>query len=106
MYYNKLKLPGFDTARPLHKEPRWMIVWDDRGWTSPARRVIVAFNGKFIEKSGVSWDHASELPVEYLTDEWEYWRRVDAPTKEHAKLLYDYATFIQSLKPKSCMGDE
>ena len=36
MYYNKLKLPGFDTARPLHKEPRWMIVWDDRGWTSPA----------------------------------------------------------------------
>ena len=106
MYYNKLKLPGFDTTRPLHKEPRWMIVWDDAGCTTPVRRVIVQFNGKFRDNSGSYWDHASELPEEYQRAVWDYWRRVDAPTKEMAKLLYDYATFIQSLKPKPCMEDE
>lgn len=75
--YNGHDLPGFNTARPPTPEsPRWMIVWDARGWTAPVRRVVNGFNGKFTDTDGNSWDYGSELPSEYMGDEWKEWREV------------------------------
>ena len=91
MKYNGFNLPGFDTTRPPHKHPRWMIVWDDNGWTVPVRRIIVEFNGKFVEKSGPSWDHGSELPDEFMGPLFRAWRELHWPTK----LQYEYEQFIQ-----------
>jgi len=59
--YNGQKLPGFNTTLDF-SIPRWMIVWDENGWTCPCRRVIVNFNGKFVDADGNSWDYGSELP--------------------------------------------
>jgi hypothetical protein len=59
--YNGKRLLGFNTTLPF-EEPRWMIVWDETGWTCPCRRVIVCFDGKFVDIDGNSWDYGSELP--------------------------------------------
>ena len=59
--YNGKRLPGFDTTLSFDR-PRWMIVWDETGWTCPCRRVIVCFDGKFVDIDGNSWDYGSELP--------------------------------------------
>lgn len=74
--YNGYALPGFDSSRPPHKEFRWMIVWDEKGWTVPVRRVIVSFNGKFVDSNGCEWDFASELPAHFMTDRFKAWREV------------------------------
>ena len=59
--YNGQRLPGFNTTWGFDR-PRWMIVWDDKGWTCPCRRIIVCFNGRFVDIDGNSWDNGSELP--------------------------------------------
>ena len=77
--YNGQKLPGFNTTLGFN-EPRWMIVWDDKGWTCPCRRVIVCFNGRFIDTDGNAWDNGSELPSIGAADIW--WKAVPMETFE------------------------
>lgn len=60
--YNGYRLAGYDSRRPVQYYIRWMLVWDKTGWTTPVRRVVVSFNGKFVDSSGVEWDYGSELP--------------------------------------------
>ena len=57
-----------------------MIVWDDKGWTCPCRRVIVCFNGRFIDTDGNAWDNGSELPSIGAADIW--WKAVPMETFE------------------------
>ena len=71
--YNGQRLPGFNPLISF-SEPRWMIVWDDKGWTCPCRRVIVCFNGRFVDKDGNSWDNGSEPPNIGWADIW--WKAV------------------------------
>lgn len=61
--FNGLDLPGFEL--PNTRFPRWCIVWDDKGWTTPVRRVIMGFYGKVVDSDGNSWDHCSDIPYEY-----------------------------------------
>ena len=77
--YNGLRLPGYDTARPVRPdEPRWMIVWDRSGWTKPVRRIVISFNGKFLDTDGNYWDFGSDIPLEYRRKELEgYWEIPD-----------------------------
>lgn len=77
--YNGQKLPGFNTTLGFN-EPRWMIVWDDKGWTCPCRRVIVCFNGRFVDTDGNAWDNGSELPNIGGADIW--WKAVPPETIE------------------------
>lgn len=75
--YNGQRLPGFNTIISF-SEPRWMIVWDDKGWTCPCRRIIVCFNGRFVDKDGNAWDNGSELPSIGWADIW--WKAVPPET--------------------------
>ena len=75
--YNGQRLPGFNTTLGFN-EPRWMIVWDDKGWTCPCRRVIVCFNGRFVDTDGNAWDNGSELPNIGGADIW--WKTVPPET--------------------------
>ena len=74
--YNGLILPGYDTKNPVTPySPRWMIVWDRAGWTKPVRRIVVMFNGKFLDTDGNYWDFGSDIPHEYATKELQdYWK--------------------------------
>lgn len=74
--YNGLILPGYDTTNPVTPQgPRWMIVWDRAGWTKPVRRIVVMFNGKFLDTDGNYWDFGSDIPYEYTTPELrDYWK--------------------------------
>lgn len=74
--YNGLILPGYDSKFPVTpKCPRWMIVWDKTGWTKPVRRIVVMFNGKFLDTDGNYWDFGSDIPDEYKTKELkDYWK--------------------------------
>lgn len=82
-YYNGKELPGFDTSMPPSVSPRWMVVWDSEGpLSTPVRRIVVGFNGKFVTSDGVEYDQASELPTEYLGRVWKGWRELpDSMTK-------------------------
>jgi len=81
--YNGKELLGFDTAMPPSVCPRWMVVWDREGpLSTPVRRIVVGFNGKFVTSDGVEYDQASELPTEYLGRVWRGWRELpDSMTK-------------------------
>lgn len=74
--YNGLILPGYDAKNPVTPySPRWMIVWDRTGWTKPVRRIVVMFNGKFLDTDGNYWDFGSDIPHEYTTKELQdYWK--------------------------------
>jgi hypothetical protein len=74
--YNGLILPGYDTKNPVTpKCPRWMIVWDRAGWTKPVRRIVVMFDGKFLDTDGNYWDFGSDIPYEYATKNLQdYWK--------------------------------
>lgn len=82
-YYNGKELHGFDTSMPPSVCPRWMVVWDSEGpLSTPVRRVVVGFNGKFVTSDGVEYDQASELPTEYLGSKFRWWRELpDSMTK-------------------------
>lgn len=74
--YNGLILPGYDSKNPVTPQcPRWMIVWDRTGWTKPVRRIVVMFNGKFLDTDGNYWNFGSDIPHEYATKELQdYWK--------------------------------
>ena len=52
-----------------------MIVWDRTGWTKPVRRIVVMFDGKFLDTDGNYWDFGSDIPDEYTTETLkDYWK--------------------------------
>lgn len=72
--FNGFDLPGFEITNT--RFPRWCIVWDDKGWTTPVRRVIMGFYGKALDSDGNSWDHCSDLPYECRSREFDEWNDV------------------------------
>ena len=96
--YNGFRLPGYDSKFPVtYSSPRWMIVWDKTGWTKPVRRIIIMFNGKFLDTDGNYWDFGSDIPYEYTKPELrDYWKVPENILSPEAK---KWANVIQLPNP-------